>query len=94
MQEKNGLEFQVLSDPRRIVSAKYNVLFDVPDYLKGAYEKIGLDLESFNRKPNWILPKPATFMIDETGEIRFKYVNPNFMSRLEPYVILRALRNL
>jgi peroxiredoxin len=94
MQEKNELEFQVLNDPRGIVSAKYNVLFDVPDYLKDAYEKIGLDLESFNGRTNWILPVSAMFMIDETGEIRFKYVNPNFMSRLEPYDILRALRNL
>lgn len=62
MQEKNELEFQVLSDPRGIVSAKYNVLFDVSDYLKGAFEKIGLNLESFNGKSNWILPVPATFM--------------------------------
>lgn len=46
------LDFQVLSDPRGIVSAKYNVLLDGPDYLKGAYEKIGLDLESFNGKAN------------------------------------------
>lgn len=68
--------------------------FDVPDYLKGAYEKIGLDLESFNGKANWILPVPATFMIDETGEIRFKDVNRNFMSRLEPNDILRVLRCL
>lgn len=72
MQEKNEFDFQVLSDPRGIVSAKYNVLFDVPDYLKDAYEKIDLDLESFNGKVNWILPVLATFMIDETGEIRFK----------------------
>lgn len=48
MQEKNELDLQVLSDPRGIVSAKYNVLFDVPDYLKDAYEKIELDLVSFN----------------------------------------------
>ncbi|CAM3880234.1 hypothetical protein GCM10009865_27930 [Aeromicrobium ponti] len=73
MQEKNEFDFQVLSDPRGIVSAKYNVLFDVPDYLKDAYEKIDLDLESFNGKVNWILPVLATFMIDETGEIRFKH---------------------
>lgn len=94
MQEKNELEFQVLSDSRGIVSAKYNVLFDVPDYLKAAYEKIDFDLESFNGKTNWVLPVPATFMIDETGEIRFNYVNPNFMTRLEPYDILSGLRNL
>jgi peroxiredoxin len=92
MQEKNELEFQVLSDPRGIVSVKYNVHFDVPDYLKAAYEKIGLDLESLMGKSNWILPVPATFMIDETRKIHFN--NPNFMSRLEPYDILRALRNL
>lgn len=94
MKEKNELDFQVLSDARGIVAARYNILFDVPDYLKGAYEKIGLDLESFNGKANWILPVPATFMIDETGEIRFAYVKPNFMKRLEPEDLLKGLQNL
>nr|GGG77406.1 hypothetical protein GCM10011398_23120 [Virgibacillus oceani] len=61
---------------------------------KDAYLNICLDLESFNGKANWIIPVPSTFMIEETGEIRFRYVSPNFMSRLEPYDVLSALRNL
>lgn len=84
----------MLSDTRGIVSATYIVLFNVPDYLKDAFEKSALVLESFNGKVNWLLPVPTTFMINKACEIRFKNVNPNFMSRLEPYDILRALRNL
>ncbi|UII55504.1 AhpC/TSA family protein [Cytobacillus spongiae] len=92
--EKHDLAFQVLSDTRGIVSAKYNILFEVPDYLKHAYKTMGLDLEGYNGKDNSILPVPATFMIDETGEIRFSHVNPNYMTRLEPSELLRALRKL
>jgi peroxiredoxin len=44
LQEKEGLEFQVLSDPNGLVTAKYNLLFDVPPGVREVMEGIGLDL--------------------------------------------------
>lgn len=94
LKEKEGLEFQVLSDPNGLVTAKYNLLFDVPLGVKEIMEGVGLDLAEYNDTSKWILPVPATFMIDESATIRSAYVNPNFMQRQSPEEILRELRKL
>jgi peroxiredoxin len=94
LQEKEALEFQVLSDPNGLVTAKYNLLFDVPQGAREVMEGIGLDLAEYNNTSKWILPVPATFMIDESAIIRSAYVNPNFMQRQSPEEILRELRKL
>ncbi|MBO0962163.1 AhpC/TSA family protein [Neobacillus sp. MM2021_6] len=92
--EKEGLEFQVLSDPNGLVTAKYNLLFDVPPGVREVMEGIGLDLAEYNNTSKWVLPVPATFMIDESAIIRSSYVNPNFMQRQSPEEILWELRKL
>jgi peroxiredoxin len=94
LQEKEGLEFQVLSDPNGLVTTKYNLLFDVPPGVRKVMERIGLDLAEYNNTSKWVLPVPATFMIDESAIIRSSYVNPNFMQRQSPEEILRELRKL
>ncbi|MFK7695024.1 peroxiredoxin-like family protein [Paenibacillus sp. HJGM_3] len=94
LQEKEGLGFQVLSDRNGLVTAKYNLLFDVPPGVRKVMEGIGLDLAEYNNTSKWILPVPAAFMIDESAIIRSSYVNPNFMQRQSPEEILRELRKL
>lgn len=94
LKEKEGLEFQVLSDPNGLVTAKYNLLFDVPLGVQEIMAGVGLDLAEYNDTSKWILPVPATFMIDESATIRSAYVNPNFMQRQSPEEILRELRKL
>jgi peroxiredoxin len=94
LQEKEELEFQVLSDPNGLVTAKYNLLFDVPPGVKEVMEGIGLDLAEYNNTSKWVLPVPATFMIDESAIIRSSYVNPNFMQRQSPEEILQELKKL
>ena len=92
--EKEQLTFEVLSDTNGLVAARYNLLCDVPDYLRKTLEGFGLNLADYNQTPNWILPVPATFMIDESAIIRSAYVNADFMQRMEPSDILYELRKL
>ncbi|REE88560.1 peroxiredoxin [Paenibacillus taihuensis] len=94
LQEKEKLEFQVVSDSNGLVTAKYNLLFDVPPGVRELMEGIPLDLAEYNNTSKWILPVPATFMIDESAIIRSSYVNPNFMQRQSPEEILRELKKL
>lgn len=92
--EKISLEFMVLSDIKGNVSSAYNLLYEVPEELKQLYLNIGIDLTEYNGTDQWILPVPATFMIDESATVRFAYVNPNFMTRVEPEDILWQLNAL
>ncbi|MGP0586394.1 peroxiredoxin-like family protein [Paenibacillus timonensis] len=94
-QEKEQLEFQVLSDTNGLVAAFYNILYDVPSYMQEVMTNLfQMDLAEYNATDRWILPIPSTFMIDESGIIRSAYVNPDFMKRWEPEEILDELRKL
>jgi len=93
--EKEQLSFQVLSDTNGLVAVKYNVLYDVPDYIRDIMEnKFGLNLAEYNATNRWILPVPSTFMIDESAIVRSAYVNPDFMQRMDPDDILTELKKL
>ncbi|SDN50684.1 Peroxiredoxin [Paenibacillus sp. yr247] len=94
-QEKEELTFQVLSDSNGTVSDSYKVLYEVPDYVQDVFtQKFGLDLTKFNNTARWILPVPATFIIDKEGIIRRAHVNPDFMKRMEPQEIIDQLKKL
>lgn len=93
-QEKEKLQFQVLSDTNGLVAAFYNILYDVPPYLQELMMLSNMNLAEYNATDRWILPIPSTFMIDESGIIRSAYVNPDFMQRMAPEDILAELRKL
>ncbi|CAH1197293.1 MULTISPECIES: peroxiredoxin-like family protein [Paenibacillus] len=93
-QEKAEMSFKVLSDPKGIVAAKYNLLYDVPDYLRDMYLSHNIDLHEYNGTDHWVLPMTGTFMIDEYAVIRSAYVNPDFTKRMEPEDILWELQKL
>ncbi|WP_166246341.1 peroxiredoxin-like family protein [Paenibacillus turpanensis] len=93
--EKEKLTFPVLRDPGGLVSDSYNLLFDLPAYLQNTYTHIlNLDLLAFNETGRWVLPVPATFLIDSEGVIRSASVIPDFMQRLEPSEIIEQLKKL
>jgi peroxiredoxin len=92
--ENQKLTYRVLSDTNGLAAAKYNIMYEVHDYIKALFEGFGLNLAEYNSTSRWILPVPATFMIDESAIIRSVYVNPNFMQRMEPEDILFELKKL
>lgn len=49
------------------------------------------DLEAYNRDLSYLLPIPATYVVDQTGTIRYAYVNVDYTERAEPAQVLTAL---
>jgi peroxiredoxin len=93
--EKEQLTYQVLSDPNGHVADLYNILFELPDYLQNTLKNtLKLDLTEFNRTDRWVLPIPATYIIDKEGIIRCAHINPDFMQRMEPQEIIEQLKKL
>lgn len=94
-QEKEALRFDVLSDQDGVAAERYRLLFELPPSLSETMaNKMHLDLTAYNATDRWILPVPATFVIDRSGVVRYAYANPDFMQRLEPGVVLEQLRKL
>jgi len=91
-QEKNALEFEVLSDVESQAAKAYGVLFELSDELREAYIGMGKDLSEINADGAWHLPIPATYVIAPNGRIELASVDPEYRNRLEPADILDALK--
>jgi peroxiredoxin len=87
-----GLDLDVLSDVDYHVAVSYGVLFRVPDETKAHYAGMGLDFGARHGSSVWMLPIPATYVVDCAGRIRSAFVEPDFTIRQEPDAIVEALR--
>ncbi|MGE6614161.1 peroxiredoxin-like family protein [Peribacillus sp. NPDC076916] len=92
--EKNELEFIVLSDEGNKVAEQFNLVFKMPDYLIEVYKDSRLDIVGHNGNDAWELPKPATFVIDQSGKIVFAEVDSDYTKRVEPSKVIEIVKNI
>lgn len=91
--QKNALSFSVLSDLDSVVAKAFGVAFDLSEELRPIYEKFGHGLPKVNGS-GWVLPVPATYVIDTDGTIVLAFVDTDYRTRLEPDAIVSALEGL
>ncbi|WLR42157.1 peroxiredoxin-like family protein [Bacillus carboniphilus] len=92
--EKNELAFTVLSDEGNEVANQFNLVFQMPDYLVEVYKESGLDVPAHNGNDNWELPKPATFVVDQSGKIVYAEVHSDYTVRVEPLKVVELAKNI
>jgi peroxiredoxin len=92
----NELGFKVLSDLDNGVGLTFGIIFRVPQAIKELYFRLGIDLGARhgNATGEWLLPVPATYIVDRHGMIRHAELDPDFKRRMEPNEIVRALSAL
>jgi peroxiredoxin len=94
MVEKRGIDFEVLSDQGNRVAREFGLVFTMPAELREIYPKYGMDIPAANGDESYELPVPATYVIDSTGLIVLDFVEIDYTKRLEPALILAALRGI
>jgi peroxiredoxin len=92
--EKNALAFPVLSDPGSRIAKAYGIGFDLADELRPIYTRFGHALPDKNGDDSWVLPVPATFVIDQDGIATLAFVDVDYRNRLEPSEIVTVLKTL
>ncbi|MFF4404373.1 peroxiredoxin-like family protein [Streptomyces sp. NPDC001404] len=92
--EKEQLAFEVLSDGGSEVAKRFGIAFDLSDELGDVYDGFGFDLHRVNGGHARTLPLPATYVIDQTGVIRWAFVATDYTVRAEPSEIVAALHSL
>ena len=92
-QEKNELEFAVLSDVDNIVAKKLGLVFELSEALRPIYKNFGIDVAAHNGNEKYELPMPATYVVDTDGIIRYAFVSEDYIERAEPSDILAAIAN-
>lgn len=90
-QEKNELDFAVLSDSGNEVADDFGLRYEIDPRL---VEKFGPLLEETNADDSHTLPLTATFVIDPSGTIRYANVTADYKLRAEPADIIKSLELL
>jgi peroxiredoxin len=84
LSEKQGISFDLLSDPGNTYAARLGLRFTLPDDLKAVYLGFGNDLAVRDGEGSWTLPMPGRFVIDPAGIVRAADVHPDYERRPEP----------
>jgi len=91
---KNVITFDLLSDNNCQIAHDYGLVFEVPDSLRPLYTELGHALPDYNGTDDWLLPVPATFIIDRWGHIALAYINVDYTQRYEPIDAIAILLSL
>lgn len=95
MKDKNELEFDVLSDVEQEVIQEYGLQFRVPSEIEEVHMTVfKKDISELNADGSWNLPAPGTFVIDQQGVVRARYVGADYTKRMEPAEVVRALEEV
>jgi peroxiredoxin len=94
LHKKLNLTFDILSDLHLKTAEQFGLVFTLPDYLRELYKSFGSTLDRFHDEPEYRLPMPARYIIDQQGIIRAADVNADYTIRSEPSETLRYLEKL
>ena len=89
---KNKLDYTLLSDSKATAIDAMGLGYVVDAETLGKLKGYGIDLEKSSGETHHILPVPAVYLVDKTGQINFSYVNPNYKVRLDQGVLLAAAK--
>ncbi len=89
---RHGLRYPMLTDVDHGLAAACGVAFCVPLPYRQLLTRAGLDLAERQGNAAWMLPVPATFVLDAAGVVRWCFVDVDFTRRAEPAEIVAAVR--
>jgi peroxiredoxin len=91
LRQRRGLPFRVLTDLDLAYAFSLGLVFWVGDKIKDGYRLFGIDLERFQGHGGWLLPMPATLVVDSDGRVKARFVDPDFRRRMRIEDILSAV---
>lgn len=94
LHKKLSLSFDILTDLHLKIAEEFRLVFTLPDDLRELYKSFGSALDRFHDEPDFRLPIPARYVIDQAGIIRAADVNADYTIRPEPSETLRQVRAL
>lgn len=91
--KKFGLQFEILADVGNLLAKQFGLAYKMPAELIAVYLELGTNIPHFNGDDSWELPVPATYIIDSRGKIIFSTINAEYLERIEPKLIISALKD-
>jgi len=84
----------VLIDRGLKVTSSYGLAIVLPHELHEHYARIGYVPVNAGEPGKWMIPVPATYVIDRLGKVVLAAIDIDYRNRLDPTELLSALRRL
>lgn len=91
---KHAENMRILSDVEGDVSRAFRLAFTLDSKTVSKYKGYGVDLATNNASAEWELPAPGTYVIDETGAIRYAWADWDYTKRAPIDEVMKAVRTV
>lgn len=88
-EDKNGIHYNLYSDPNGKLIQDIGIAFSTPTLVKGYIATKGM-----KGKASEILPVPTVMIVDKKGKTLFEYINPNYKERISGEMLLAVLKTI
>src|SRR5262245_38384692 len=85
--------FSVLTDFDNGYALSLNLAFWVGQEMQELMSSAGWDVARSQGSDTWLLPVPATFVVGTDGEVKARFVDPDYRTRMAIEDLLSALRS-
>jgi peroxiredoxin len=85
------LDFELLTDKDNALAKQLGISFELQNYAIPTYKSLGIKLSNYNENDNNELPIPAVFVIDTDYRITYKFVDTNYMNRINIQELIEQL---
>lgn len=85
------LEFELLTDKDNALAKQLGISFRLQNYVIPMYDSLGIALSDYNENKHNELPVPAVFVTDTNGVITYKFVDANYMKRINIQELIEQL---
>jgi peroxiredoxin len=89
---RHRLRYAVLADVDHGLATACGVAFRAPEAYRRMLASFGLDLAERHGNAAWLLPIPATFVLDAAGRVCRSFVDHDFTRRPDPSAIVAAVQ--
>lgn len=90
----SGADFPILSDIDNGYALSLGLVMATGEEMREVMSKRGRDLGAYQGNDAWLLPIPATFVLDRRGTIVMRHVDPDYRFRADSALIVAALGRL
>jgi peroxiredoxin len=85
--------FQMLTDMDNGYALSLNLAIWIGSELKELLSSLGLSLPDYQDNDAWMLPIPATFVVGRDGNVKARFIDPDFRKRVPVEELTRALKS-
>ena len=92
MKSDSGFRFPILTDMDNGYAMSLNLAIWVGGEMEEFMTKIGRTLPAYQGNNSWMLPIPATFVVNRDGRIKARFVDPDYRKRMAVEELIDALK--